>query len=224
MFLENPRQGVSKKMAQINLLWWPKNFNLNGHYVEGDRIFFITIQHALTIGWWLKFFDQHRESQLKKNWSPKKGAMSYFLESLQQGLCKNIWHTSFSGNWKVSIIVMLVTKNSAITPKGANQIFSITHPYCDWKFFSHHKGVIKMGQGVSTKNIRPQSYCHYFLDGDWIVSIAIKGVLSYIFGKLLLRVVKRFSKKHAECPLFWWLKNFDCHSKNCDGWMVTIFF
>jgi hypothetical protein len=60
-----------------------------------------------------------------------------------------------------------------------------------------------MGQGVSTKNIRPQSYCHYFLNGDWIVSIVIKGVLSYVFGKLLLRVIERFSKKHAECPLFW---------------------
>jgi hypothetical protein len=27
-------------------------------------------------------------------------------------------------------------------------------------------------------------------------------------------------KNMWHAPLFWWLENFNCHSKNCDGWMI----
>ncbi len=88
MFLKSPWQGLSKKMAQVNLLWWPKNFNWNRHYVEGDQFFVITIWHALTIGWQLNFFSHHKERQLKKIQLPKKGAMSFFWKTFDKGFAK----------------------------------------------------------------------------------------------------------------------------------------
>jgi len=48
--------------------------------------------------------------------------------------------------------------------------------------------MIKMGQGVSTKNICPQSYCHYFSDGDQIVSIAIKGCEPWIIAQQIVKL------------------------------------
>jgi len=58
MVLERPRQGLSKKMAQVSLLWQPKKFSCHNHYAKGDQIFFATIQHAPTIEWRLKFFNR----------------------------------------------------------------------------------------------------------------------------------------------------------------------
>jgi hypothetical protein len=58
-----------------------------------------------------------------------------------------------------------------------------------------------MGQGVSTKNIRPQSYCHYFSNGDQIVSIAIKGVLSF-FRKAFVESCQKVFRKTCGMPPF----------------------
>lgn len=42
------------------------------------------------------------------------------------------------------------------------------------KFFNHHRGVTKMGQGFTIENFQSPSYSHYFSDGDWFFSFATK--------------------------------------------------
>jgi hypothetical protein len=59
-FLESPRQRLSKKMHQANLMWQPKHFSCHNYYKGGNQFFYVAIQHIPIVEWWLKFFNHLR--------------------------------------------------------------------------------------------------------------------------------------------------------------------
>ncbi len=67
------------------------------------------------------------------------------------------------------------------------------------KNFNRHKGVIKMGQGVATENFQSPSYHHYFWRQLNCFS-RHKRVVVIFFGKLLSRLVEKFSKNMWHAP------------------------
>jgi hypothetical protein len=112
MFLENPWQGLSKKVVTNKPSMLAKKIGCHNYHKGGNRIFFFAIQHTPAIKWWLKFFNclkKHGRDDIYffKNDGdffqlPHKGGVSYVFGKPSTTLWSPmLWKLIFFGCCKI---------------------------------------------------------------------------------------------------------------------------
>jgi hypothetical protein len=173
---------VTKKF-QSPTLWQLKNFS-----------------HQPCDDW--KFFDRLSVAT-ETFWSPWKGACHMFLESVQQRLTKNIWHTPFLATEK-----LWSPSDNGVVLDG-NWNFSFAQEGMEgYDFFS------KMILHVLPLSRWPKNFNYHLMYPHYRMVTERSGACVIILGK----------KKSSPILHLRWSKNFNHHPMVWVCWMVIEFF